>query len=286
LIYLYCEINDSNYFESLSLLVLTILTMFLIDAPNPLPSSYAGGLTAMCFIVAVIFFARIILSRYERFVAEQHHLTALRTKRMMGDPKAKRPTPAASTLPTARSSVVGKELAPHTVTGASTTSPTAAMSASTTPVVDDAPRSSLVPTTELVPSTGDHAILPAVVRAPAESVVEGSPAVALAAAVPAAAPAEATLVHHPDLANDDAFYAEATAAPSTETGGDGAAAAAPIAALPVPIPASEVLQNDDDFYRAAATSVVEPPPPPASAPADGADDNAPPPPAPAPTTDE
>ncbi len=65
----YTLVTD-NYAESLSLLTLTILTLFLIDAPQPVPASLAGGLSAMSFVVAAFFFGRIIYSRYERYKQE------------------------------------------------------------------------------------------------------------------------------------------------------------------------------------------------------------------------
>jgi hypothetical protein len=54
-----------NYCESLSLITLTLMTLFLISAPAPLPASYAIGLTFMAFLVAGLFVARILLTRYE-----------------------------------------------------------------------------------------------------------------------------------------------------------------------------------------------------------------------------
>lgn len=54
-----------NYAESLSLITLTLMTLFLISAPNPLPASYAIGLTVMAFLVAGAFVIRILLTRYE-----------------------------------------------------------------------------------------------------------------------------------------------------------------------------------------------------------------------------
>jgi hypothetical protein len=67
--------------ESLSLVVLIILTMFLIDAPKPLTPAYAGGLTALCFSVGMLFFARIILARYEKYRVEIAHIKTLARKR-------------------------------------------------------------------------------------------------------------------------------------------------------------------------------------------------------------
>src|SRR5690349_8779976 len=59
-----------NFAESLSLITLTILTLFLIAVPNPVPTATAAGLTVMCLFVALIFFVRIGLSRYDSLLLQ------------------------------------------------------------------------------------------------------------------------------------------------------------------------------------------------------------------------
>ncbi len=61
----YVLVGD-NFAESLSVTALTVLTLFLIAAPDPLPQDIAIGVSVMCLVVAVLFLYRMINSRYER----------------------------------------------------------------------------------------------------------------------------------------------------------------------------------------------------------------------------
>ncbi len=61
----YSLIND-NFAESLSVTALTILTLFMIAAPDPLPTDIAAGVSVMCLVVAILFIYRLINARYER----------------------------------------------------------------------------------------------------------------------------------------------------------------------------------------------------------------------------
>ncbi len=53
-----------NFAESLSSVTLSILTLMLIAAPDPLPIETAYGVTLMCLVVALIFVVRIAYTRY------------------------------------------------------------------------------------------------------------------------------------------------------------------------------------------------------------------------------
>ncbi len=55
-----------NFAESLSVTALTVLTLFMIAAPDPLPEDIAIGVSVMCLVVAVLFVYRMINSRYDR----------------------------------------------------------------------------------------------------------------------------------------------------------------------------------------------------------------------------
>ncbi len=55
-----------NYAEATGEFTLVVLTLFLASAPTPLPETYAGGLSAMCFAVGLVFAIRVIVNRWER----------------------------------------------------------------------------------------------------------------------------------------------------------------------------------------------------------------------------
>ncbi len=132
-----------NYFESLSLLTLTLLTLFLIDAPNPLGEGATAGLSTMCFVVGAVLAARIVLSRYESYVVDQSHrktikaMAAARTKaRSAGSGRS-----AIENGPQPRSSVVVRAAALTTTNLSPALTPTAttgADTAATSPTHTDA----------------------------------------------------------------------------------------------------------------------------------------------------
>ncbi len=57
-----------NFAESGSVVALSILTLFLIAAPNPLPVALTAGVSAMCAVIAIGLVVRIASSRYEAVV--------------------------------------------------------------------------------------------------------------------------------------------------------------------------------------------------------------------------
>ncbi len=56
-----------NYFEALALVVLSLISLVLIDSGDPLTPAVAGALTGVSFFVGAILFSRIILSRYANY---------------------------------------------------------------------------------------------------------------------------------------------------------------------------------------------------------------------------
>ncbi len=57
-----------NFAESLSLITLTLVTVFLITETAPVSANTAGGLSALCLVVALLFLIRIGTARYERVI--------------------------------------------------------------------------------------------------------------------------------------------------------------------------------------------------------------------------
>ncbi len=55
-----------NFAEMLSLVTLTLVTVFLITETTPVSAKTAAGLTALCLGVALLFVIRIASARYER----------------------------------------------------------------------------------------------------------------------------------------------------------------------------------------------------------------------------
>jgi hypothetical protein len=77
-----------NFFEGLSLITLTTLTLFLIDADQPLSAGYAAGLSVMCFVVGAVLFSRIVLNRYDRFVRDRAETARLRKGTVLSSPRS------------------------------------------------------------------------------------------------------------------------------------------------------------------------------------------------------
>jgi hypothetical protein len=57
-----------NYAETIAEVTLVILCLFLISGGSPISTEMAGGLTAMCLVVGVVFALRVLLSRYSKLM--------------------------------------------------------------------------------------------------------------------------------------------------------------------------------------------------------------------------
>ncbi len=208
-----------NYFESLSLVTLCVLCIFLIDAPNPLSSGQTAGLSAMCFIVGATLFARIILSRYERFVVDQSHAAQSLRMRAAAMAAAKKspakqvdpqPTPVPSPDAGAGTTASGGSAGAAAVGSTDPSAPSpAALNTTAEPIVPSADENSSAvpaPAPESTPAASEPAPAPAptadssAAPAPVVAVVDPTaapPAPAVAAnetsAEPAPAPAPAPI---------------------------------------------------------------------------------------------
>ncbi len=57
-----------NYAETIAEVTLVILCLFLSTGGSPISTGMAGGLTAMCLVVGVVFALRVLLSRYSKLM--------------------------------------------------------------------------------------------------------------------------------------------------------------------------------------------------------------------------
>jgi hypothetical protein len=59
-----------NYAETIAEATLIILCMFLSTGGSPISPGLSGGLTAMCFVVGMLFVGRVLLSRYSKLMTQ------------------------------------------------------------------------------------------------------------------------------------------------------------------------------------------------------------------------